>query len=62
MQMEVAHAVRVLERTPAALSGLIAGLPEAWVTGNEGADTFSPREVLGHLIHGEERWGRGRNA
>ena len=54
MQMEVAQAVSVLERTPAALSGLLGGLPEAWVTANEGADTFSPREVLGHLIHGEE--------
>jgi hypothetical protein len=54
MQMEVAQAVSVLERTPAALSGLLVGLPAAWVTGNEGADTFSPREVLGHLIHGEE--------
>jgi hypothetical protein len=54
MQMEVVQAVSVLERTPAALSGLLAGLPEVWVTGNEGAGTFSPREVLGHLIHGEE--------
>ena len=31
-----------------------AGYPTRWVTGNEGPDTFSPRDVLGHLIHGEE--------
>jgi hypothetical protein len=54
MQMEVAQAVGVLERTPAALAGLLAGLPEAWVQANEGEGTFSPRDVLGHLIHGEE--------
>lgn len=54
MELEVAQAVSVLERTPAALAALLGGLPEAWVTPNEGADSFSPRDVLGHLIHGEE--------
>jgi hypothetical protein len=54
MELEVAQAVSVLERTPAALAALLGGLPESWVTANEGADTFSPRDVLGHLIHGEE--------
>jgi len=54
MELQVAQAVSVLERTPAALTALLGGLGEAWVTPNEGADTFSPRDVLGHLIHGEE--------
>jgi DinB family protein len=54
MELEVAQAISVLERTPAALAALLGGLPEAWVTPNEGADSFSPRDVLGHLIHGEE--------
>ena len=54
MELELAQAVSVLERTPAALAALLGGLPEAWVTPNEGPDTFSPRDVLGHLIHGEE--------
>jgi hypothetical protein len=54
MELELRQAVSVLERTPRALSALLAGLPEDWVTGDEGQDTFSPRDVLGHLIHGEE--------
>jgi hypothetical protein len=54
MELQLAQAVSVLERTPAALAALLGGLPEAWVTANEGQDTFSPRDVLGHLIHGEE--------
>jgi DinB superfamily len=54
MEVELSQAVSVLERTPAALRGLLAGLAEAWVVENEGPDTFSPRDVLGHLIHGEE--------
>ena len=46
-------AVAVLERTPASLAALLAGLPEGWVTATEGAGTWSPYDVIGHLIHGE---------
>jgi hypothetical protein len=48
------EAAAVLARTPATLRALLAGLPEAWLDAHEGADTFSPRDVLGHLIHGEK--------
>jgi hypothetical protein len=47
-------ALAVLERTPPALRALLAGLPETWLVSGEGPDTFSPRDVVGHLIHGEE--------
>lgn len=43
----------VLERTPAVFRALLAGVPDAWVVADEGPDTFSPHENLGHLIHGE---------
>ena len=46
-------AVAVLRRTPAALSALLADLPDAWVRATEGAGTWSPYDVVGHLIHGE---------
>jgi len=42
-----------LERTPASLSALLAGLPDAWVRATEGEGTWSPYDVIGHLIHGE---------
>jgi hypothetical protein len=32
---------------------LLRGLPEAWLRADEGPDTFSPFEVVGHLVHGE---------
>lgn len=54
MQLYPADALAVLERTPAALRGLLHGLPESWLLADEGRDTFSPRDVVGHLIHGEE--------
>lgn len=46
-------AVAVLERTPASLRALLEGLPDTWVGATEGAETWSPYDVIGHLIHGE---------
>lgn len=45
--------VAVLERTPVTLREMLAGLPPQWVTANEGPDTWSPYDVIGHLVHGE---------
>src|SRR5215471_16394875 len=46
-------ALAVLERTPGSLSALLNGLPETWTTATEGRETWSPYDVMGHLIHGE---------
>ena len=46
-------ALAVLERTPESLRVLLAGLPETWVSATEGEGTWSPYDVIGHLIHGE---------
>lgn len=46
-------AVAVLERTPATLGALLNGLPEPWIRATEGEGTWSPYDVIGHLIHGE---------
>jgi hypothetical protein len=54
MDFELEHATQILERTPATLRTLLAGLPEVWVVGDEGPGTWSPIEVLKHLVHGEE--------
>ena len=43
----------VLERTPAVLESLLSGLSPEWIAGTEGFGTWSPYDVLGHLIHGE---------
>lgn len=53
MALDLNEAVTVLERTPATFRALLGGLPEAWIVCNEGPDTFSPYDNLGHLIHGE---------
>lgn len=46
-------ALPVLRRTPGALRALLLGLPDAWARATEGAGTWSPYDVVGHLIHGE---------
>jgi hypothetical protein len=50
----LADAVALLARTPATLDTLLRGLPAWWTSANEGPNTWSPFDVMGHLIHGEE--------
>ena len=50
---DVGEAIAILSRTPATLDALLRGLPEGWITAHEGGDTWSPFDVIGHLIHGE---------
>jgi hypothetical protein len=45
---------RILARTPQTLRTLVQGLPDALVRANYGSNTWSPHEVIGHLIHGEK--------
>lgn len=52
-RFELDEACGLLARTPAALDALLRDAPEAWVSANEGDETFSPFDVVGHLIHGE---------
>jgi len=52
------HTISLLSRTPATLNALLRDLPDAWTmtnegTTNEGQNTWSPYDVIGHLIHGE---------
>ena len=54
MEFQLEEAIAILRRTPETLSVLLKDLPEAWVTANEGGDSWSPYDVVGHLIHGEE--------
>src|SRR6185369_15923573 len=54
MEFELTHAIEILERTPATLNALLRNLPERWLVQNEGPETWSPYDVVGHLIHGDE--------
>jgi DinB superfamily len=44
----------ILARTPGTLDAMLRGLPDGWIAANEGDNTWSPFDVVGHLIHGEQ--------
>lgn len=53
MEVELELAKAVLARTPVVLDSLLRDLPDSWTRQNEGPDTWSPYDVVGHLIHGD---------
>jgi hypothetical protein len=53
MEFRFDDGLTVLRRTPAVLRTLLADAPESWTTATEGPGTWSPYDVVGHLIHGE---------
>lgn len=54
MDYQYEQAVEILRRTPATLTVLLRGLPEAWITSTEGPATWSAYDIVGHLLHTEE--------
>jgi hypothetical protein len=48
------EAIAILARTPGTLDALLRGLPDGWIAAHEGGRTWSPFDVVGHLIHGEQ--------
>ncbi len=53
MNFSFDDALPILRRTPAVLRALLWDLPDSWTSGTEGPDTWSPFDIVGHLIHGE---------
>jgi len=50
----IAETTAVLRRTPDVLRSLLVGLPETWTDTPDSADGWRPRDVVGHLITGEQ--------
>ena len=53
MDFDLNKTIEILERTPNVLATFLHGLSDDWIKHNEGQDTWSPYDVVGHLIHGE---------
>jgi len=54
MKFDLEKSLEVLERTPTVIRVLLSAASKEWVMNNEGAETFSPYDVVGHLIQGEK--------
>src|SRR5437870_203294 len=53
MEFRFDEALPVLRRTPGVLHALLTDVPSTWTDATEGPGTWSPFDVVGHLIHGE---------
>ncbi|MFL5403580.1 MAG: DinB family protein [Gemmatimonadales bacterium] len=53
MNFTLSDSLPVLRRSPAVLRAWLWDLPPSWTESNEGAESWSPYDVVGHLIHGE---------
>jgi len=54
MHFQVSQAIEVLRNTPGVLRAILNEASELWIVNNYGESTFSPFDVVGHLIHGEK--------
>ncbi len=54
MEFQLDQAISILKRTPKTLESLLRNVPDEWLLANEDADSWSPFDVVGHLLHGEE--------
>jgi hypothetical protein len=54
MKYSLEKSYQILDRTPSVLRALLSNLDDDWIMNNEGPETFSPYDVVGHLIHGEK--------
>lgn len=54
MNFDLNKTIEVLQNTPKTLAHLLGGISDDWIYANEGENTWSPYDVIGHLIHGEK--------
>ena len=53
VEAHISSIIAVLERTPGVLRAMLSGVPDDLIRGTEGGESWSPFDVVGHLIHGE---------
>jgi len=54
MKFDLNNSIEVLEKTPIILESYLSGLSNNWLKNNEGKNTWSPYDIIGHLIFGEK--------
>lgn len=54
MEFNLAHAIEILSRTPNVIEALLSGISNEWAMNNEGGESWSPYDIVGHYIVGEK--------
>ncbi len=53
MEFTINKSIAILEKTPGVIEKMLSNLPDDWIILNEGGETWSPYDIVGHLVHGE---------
>jgi len=53
MKFHIAQSIEILRNTPSTIRALLQDVSNDWINSNYGENTFSPFDIVGHLIHGE---------
>lgn len=54
MKFDLNNSIEILEKTPKILEACLSELSDSWLKNNEGENTWSPYDIIGHLIFGEK--------
>ncbi|HTA28247.1 MAG TPA: DinB family protein [Bacteroidia bacterium] len=54
MKFDLYKSIEILERTPVVIEQMLTGISEDWIANNEGGESWSPYDIVGHLVHGEK--------
>lgn len=54
MKFDLHKSLEILERTPAVVETMLSRLSDDWIMNDEGPETWSPYDIIGHLVHGEK--------
>ena len=54
VEYNINKALEILKQTPKTLSTFLSNLSDEWIYCNEGGETWSAYDIIGHLIHGEK--------
>jgi hypothetical protein len=54
MKFDINKSIEILERTPLVIEQMLKGISDDWAKNNEGGDSWSPYDIVGHLVHGEK--------
>ena len=54
MNFTLLKSIEILERTPGVLMAMLQDVSADWTLNNEGGETWSVYDIVGHLIHGEK--------
>jgi hypothetical protein len=54
MEFDIKKSIEILRQTPSVMEKLLKGLSDEWIFSNEGENTWSAYDIMGHLIHGEK--------